>query len=382
MAESSAQSPTVVIPADLVAACRALPLSRLVEALREDQARRWRLGDGLPAETYLSAFPGLADSADDALVLVWGEALLRLEAGDAPSLEEFRARFPQYADALALQFDLQRHLAASPDAPTLAYSKPGIATGSRLPEVPGYELLGEIARGGMGVVFRARQVNLDRTVALKMLLAGQMASADEARRFRTEAEAAAHLDHPGIVPIYEVGEHEGHPYFCMKLVEGGTLAGFRGPTTEAARLLTAVARAVHYAHQRGIIHRDLKPGNILLDREGQPHVADFGLARRLEGDSKLTRTGRSRWEPRPTCRRSKRPGRGGKSPRWPTSIAWRGPVRAAHGPAAVPGRDAVRHARPNDGKGTAATADVKSPGGPRPGGALPEMPSEGPARAL
>ncbi len=291
MPESSVSPRTGAIPADVVASCRSLPLPRLVEALREDQALRWRSGQGLPAETYIGAFPALAASPDDALVLVWGEALLRLEAGEALGFEELRSRFPQYADALALQFDLERHLALSPDPPTLALNAPDIAAGSRLPELPGYELLGEIARGGMGVVFRARQINLDRTVALKMLLAGQMAASDEALRFRTEAEAAAHLDHPSIVPIYEVGEYEGQPYFCMKLVEGGTLTGFRGPSDEAARLIATVARAVHYAHQRGIIHRDLKPGNILLDREGQPHVADFGLAKRVEGDSKLTRTG-------------------------------------------------------------------------------------------
>jgi eukaryotic-like serine/threonine-protein kinase len=291
MSESSVSPPTGAISADVVASCRSLPLPRLVVALREDQARRWRSGHGLPAETYLSAFPTLAASPEDALVLVWGEALLRLEAGEAPGFEEFRCRFPQYADALALQFDLEHHLALTPDLPTVAVNEPDNAAGSRLPEVPGYELLGEIARGGMGVVFRARQVNLDRSVALKMLVAGQMASSDLALRFRTEAEAAAHLDHPNIVPIYEVGEYEGQPYFCMKLVEGGTLAGFRGTSKEAAGLLATVARAVHYAHQRGIIHRDLKPGNILLDCERQPHVADFGLARRVEGDSKLTRTG-------------------------------------------------------------------------------------------
>jgi serine/threonine protein kinase len=155
-------------------------------------------------------------------VLVWGEALLRFESGTAPDPEELRARFPQYAEALALQFELQRHLSPPTATPTLPLGANDTATGPGLPRVPGYEVLGEIARGGIGVVFRARQVNLDRIVALKMLLAGQMACADEAQRFRTEAEAAAHLDHPNIVPIYEVGESEGHPYLCMKLVEGGT----------------------------------------------------------------------------------------------------------------------------------------------------------------
>lgn len=158
-----------------------------------------------------------------------------------------------------------------------------------------YELLRVIAHGGMGVVYQARDTKLHRIVALKMIRTGLWASGEEVQRFYEEAEAAAHLDHPGIVPIYGMGQHEGQHYFSMGYVEGGSLSESvkEGPLPprKAAALTQSIAEAVAYAHERGVIHRDLKPGNVLLDKDGRPKITDFGLAKRVQGTSNLTVTG-------------------------------------------------------------------------------------------
>jgi serine/threonine protein kinase len=180
---------------------------------------------------------------------------------------------------------------ALPDLPNLSKAE----TTLKVTHIGDYQILAEVARGAMGIVFRAHQSKPDRVVALKIVSSGQFASPSELARFQQETEAAGSLDHPNIVPIYHVGEHEGRPFFTMPLLEGGNLStrlnDFAGKPRDSAAFMAKVARAIHHAHQRGILHRDLKPSNILLDASGEPHITDFGLAKHAGSSLDLTLSG-------------------------------------------------------------------------------------------
>ncbi|MCO6456805.1 MAG: protein kinase [Pirellulaceae bacterium] len=243
------------------------------------------------------------DTSEATLEMVLANYLRAVDAGEDVDEAALLRQHPDLADELGSFFRnrqaMQRMAAPMLDADiaTLGLAVEPPAAAGHVRYFGDYELVDELARGGMGVIYRARQVSLNRIVALKMILTGQLASASDVRRFRQEAEAAANLDHPHIVPIYEVGEHEGQHYYSMKLIDGPSLsAAIRSrpgvpPPRAAVRLMADVSRAVHHAHQRGVLHRDLKPGNILLDAAGQPHVTDFGLAKRVQDQSDLTQSG-------------------------------------------------------------------------------------------
>ena len=315
MATPSADTPTPPGPlTDLrtwVRGNAGLSAGELIDALQRDQQLRWENGEWVPAEAYLQilAAAGRHAAADEqALDLIYSEVLLRRDRGEAPTLREYSGRFPELETRLRLLLDLDQRMwgggARSP-APG-DHAAPMADRPSRtLPQVDGYEVGEEIGRGGMGVVYRARHLALNRVVALKLVPA---VDAEGWARFRVEAESVAGLQHPNIVQIFEVGETDdgrgGCPYMALEFVAGGSLArrlaGPPIPPRATAALVETVARAVHFAHQRGIIHRDLKPGNVLLfgvtaAPDGglpTPKVADFGLAKRLEEDgSDRTRTG-------------------------------------------------------------------------------------------
>jgi serine/threonine-protein kinase len=163
------------------------------------------------------------------------------------------------------------------------------------PTIPDYEILSELGRGGMGLVYKARQVKLNRVVALKMIRAGAHAGSHELARFKAEAEAVAALPHPGIVQVYDAGEHQGVLYFAMEFCPGGSLAsrldGRPLPVREAAQVVAQITQAIQFAHERGVLHRDIKPANVLVGADGSPKISDFGLARRMAADPGLTGEG-------------------------------------------------------------------------------------------
>jgi serine/threonine protein kinase/WD40 repeat protein len=226
----------------------------------------------------------------------------RLLRNEHLSLEDYRSRYPdmevEWFEQAISQAESTRHQAllnktthASPHR-TMGADETDPGCDQLHVHIPGYEILGELGRGAMGVVYRARQIGLNRVVALKMILSGRYASTTELARFKKEAALIASLPHPNIVQVFDCSEHDGHPYFTCECIEGGTLAnkisGVPQPAREAARFLETLARAVHHAHQAGIIHRDIKPANILLTKDGVPKIVDFGLAK--QADSELSAT--------------------------------------------------------------------------------------------
>jgi hypothetical protein len=276
---------------------------QLVEVLRVDRRERWRKGERILAETYFEKHPDLAADPACAVELLYHEVLLREELGETPEVEEYLKRFPQWIPQLGPLFEVHRavehgHVAdkltliASP-TPVSAISEP--RAGPDLPHVNGYEILACIGRGGMGVVYKARQLGLNQPVALKMILGGTHADSRERARFRSEAEAQARLQHPNIVQIHEVGETSTGPYFALELVEGESLdkqiKAKPQPARAAAQRIEVLARAMHYAHQRGLIHRDLKPANVLVTADGELKITDFGLAKQLQSENGQTKTG-------------------------------------------------------------------------------------------
>ena len=285
-----------------LALCPGASEAQLVDWLCSDQIRRWRSGQRIPAEAYLSLHPALQPGGEAAFEVVYNEFMLRESMGESPTLEEFTWRFPRLEPLLRRQLSFHRVLAteekAADENENQTPAQDDDADGPRVegfPEIPGHRILGELGRGGAGVVYKARQLTLNRLVALKVIQAGQYAMPGSVGRFRAEAEAVARFQHPNIIQVYEVGEHEGLGYLSLEYASGGSLetsiAGTPRDPIAAASLVESLAHAIHYAHECGIVHRDLKPANVVMTATGVPKITDFGLAKLLEQEDGMTVSG-------------------------------------------------------------------------------------------
>jgi serine/threonine protein kinase len=255
--------------------------------------------DGSPTTSFPPRAPTLPDE-EERLAELFSRLSDQAQRGEKVDLEAVCDAHPDLATELRGLWGVVRVAREVGSRATSNESDSKPSTFNPSPPLPcqfgKYELLERVGSGGMGVVYRAKSFTPHRIVALKMLQSGALATEDERRRFREEAEKGGRLEHPGIVPVYDVGEFQGQMYFVMRYIEGQTLSRrvAEGPLSprEAARILSQVCDAIEFAHQRGVIHRDLKPSNIILDEKGQPHVTDFGLAKDLDGvHESLTRTG-------------------------------------------------------------------------------------------
>lgn len=266
-----------------------LTADQLLAVVRLDQQQRWQAGDRIAAEDYFRLCPLLDAYSENAILVVYGEFLLRKQLGERPEPDEYLRRFPRYCRQLRLQFDLYRALQDE------ASSSGGDAPPDERPNVPGFELLEELGRGSTGTVYRARRTENVEDIALKVLRADVRFGSQERARFQAEGEAISRLRHPHVVRILEVGEWVGRPYLALEFVAGGSLARrlASGPLSidESIRLTETLARAVQHVHNHNILHRDLNPANVLLTPAGEPKITDFGLAKIVRTGPDLTRSG-------------------------------------------------------------------------------------------